>query len=201
VTAVEARPRSTTTASGWIKERLFPNAASGIVTVLLFPLLVYLAYRAFLFVVVNGRWEVIRRNLTLFMQGTFPRDEQWRILVQILFMALAVGAGTATASAAAADRAREAGLPVLRQRPMQILRRLWPVVLFVLLLLYFANTVNPWLFVLGTVAVSILGTTATFLPTRLRHLGWLLVALSIIAGFQVVSGTTGRSWLATAIVV
>lgn len=201
MTVVETPPRSTTTASGWVRERLFPNAASGIVTVLLFPVLLYLAYRAFLFVVVNGRWEVIRRNLTLFMQGTFPRDAQWRILVQIVFLAFAVGAGTATASAAAADRAREAGLPVRRQRPMEILRRLWPVVVFVLVLLYFANTVNPWLFVLGTVAVFLLGTTARFLPTRLRPLGWLLVALSILAGFQVVSGTTGRSWLVTATVV
>jgi len=201
VTAVGAPPRSTTTPLGWVKTRLFPNAASGIVTVLLFPLIVYLAYRVFLFVVVNGRWEVVRRNLTLFMQGTFPRDEQWRILVQILFLAFAVGVGTATASAAEADRAREAGIPVRRQRPIEILRRLWPVVLLVLILLYLANTVNPWLFVLGALAVALLGTTARFLPTRLRHLGWLLMALSVIAGFQAVSGTTGRSWLATAIVV
>ncbi|HEX6302156.1 MAG TPA: amino acid ABC transporter permease [Acidimicrobiia bacterium] len=201
MTAVAAPPRSTNTALGWVKTRLFPNATSGIVTVLLFPLIVYLAYRVFLFVVVNGRWEVVRRNLTLFMQGTFPRDQQWRILVQILFLAFAAGVGTATASAAAADRAREAGIPVDRQRPIEILRRFWPVVLLVLILLYFANTVNPWLFVLGALAVSLLGTTARFLPTRLRHLGWLLVALSIIAGFQVVSGTTGRSWLAAAVVV
>jgi general L-amino acid transport system permease protein len=200
MTAV-ARPAIGGTALGWIKERLFPNVASGIVTVLLFPLVIYLAYRAFLFVVVNGRWEVVRRNLTLFMQGTFPRDEQWRILVQILFMALAVGVGTATASAAAADRAREAGLPIRRQRPTEILRRFWPVILIVLVLLYFANTESPWLFVLGVVAVSILGTTARFVPTRLRHLGWLLAAFSLLAGFQAVSGTTGRSWLATAIVV
>jgi general L-amino acid transport system permease protein len=200
MTAV-ARPGSSAPTLGWIKERLFPNVASGVVTVLLIPLLVYMAYRAFLFVAVNGRWEVIRRNLTLFMQGTFPRDEQWRILVQILFMAFAVGVGTATASAAAADRAREAGMPIRRQRPTEILRRFWPMILFILILLYFANTANPWLFVLGGVAVFLLGTTARFLPTRLRHLGWLIAVFSLLAGFQAVSGTTGRSWLATAMVV
>ena len=200
MTAV-ARPAPRSTVSSWIKERLFPNVASGIVTVLLFPLLVYLAYRAFLFVAVNGQWEVIRRNLNLFMQGTFPRDEQWRILAQITFMALAVGVGTATASAAAADRALEAGLPLRRQRPTQILRRFWPMILFILVLLYFANTVRPWLFVLGTVVVALIGATARFIPTRFRHLGWLLAALSMLVGFQLVSGTTGRSWLAIAIVV
>jgi general L-amino acid transport system permease protein len=184
-----------------IKDRLFPNIASGIVSILLLPLLIYIVYRAFLFVAINGRWEVVRRNLTLFMQGTFPRDEQWRILVQVLLIAFAVGVGAATASAAAADRAREAGLPIPRQRTTAILRRFWPMIFFVLVLLYFANTANPWLFIVAVVAVGLLGATARFLPTRLRHLGWVVSALALLAGFQAVSGTTGRSWLVTAIVV
>jgi len=200
MTAV-ARPASSSTALGWIRESLFPNVVSGIVTVLLFPLLIYLAYRTFLFIVVNGRWDVIRRNLNLFMQGTFPRDEQWRILVQIVLVAIAVGVGGATASAAAADRAREAGIPIRRQRSTAILRRFWPLILFVLVLLYFATTASPWLFVLAVVAAGLLGSAARFLPTRLRHLGWLIAVLALIAGFQAVSGTTGRSWLATAILV
>jgi len=200
MTAV-ARPTSSSTASGWIRGRLFPNVASGIVTVLLFPLLIYLAYRAFLFIVVNGRWDVIRRNLNLFMQGTFPRDEQWRILVQIILMAMAVGVGGATASAAAADRTREAGIATRRQRPTATLRRFGPLILFVLVLLYFATTANPWLFVLAVVSAGLLGSAARFLPPRLRHLGWLIAVLALIVGFQAVSGTTGRSWLATAILV
>ena len=202
MTAVNARPNSTpNSAVSWIKVRLFPNMASGIVTLLLLPVVVYLAYRSFLFVAINGRWEVIQRNLTLFMQGTFPRDEQWRIVVQLILMGLALGFGTATALAASADRAREAGLPFARQRPWQMARRFWPLILFVLVLLYFANTSAPWLVMLVALAVIGVGATARFLPTRLRNLGWILMALSLIAGFQVVSGTTGRSWLATATIV
>ncbi|HSM43525.1 MAG TPA: amino acid ABC transporter permease, partial [Acidimicrobiia bacterium] len=131
----------------------------------------------------------------------FSRAEQWRIVVQIMLMALALGLGTSTAASAAADRAREAGLGFARQRPLSVARRFWPVILFVFVLLFFANTPNPWLVVLGAMAVSLLGSLARFLPSSLRNLGWLLMALSIIAGFQVVSGTTGRSWLAPAIVV
>lgn len=194
-------PKSTTTPVNWVRERLFPNVASGIVTLLLLPVLLYVGYRVILFLFVNGRWEAVTRNLTLFMQGTFPREEQWRIVVQIMFMALALGLGTSTAVAAAADRAREAGLEFARQRPLSVARRFWPVILFVLVLLFFAGTPNPWLVVLGAMAVSLVGSLARFLPTSLRNLGWLLMALSIIAGFQVVSGTTGRSWLAPAIVV
>lgn len=203
MTILRTRPPSAppVTPVSWVRERLFPNVASGVVTLLLLPVVVYAGYRVFLFLVVNGRWEVVSRNLTLFMQGTFPRDEQWRIVVQIMLMALAVGVGTSTAAAASADRAREAGLPVTKQNPLQVIRRFWPVILFVLVLLYFTGTVTPWLVVLGAVVILLVGMTARFLPASLRNLGWILTVLAVLAGFQVVSGTTGRSWVATAIVV
>jgi general L-amino acid transport system permease protein len=185
----------------WVRQHLFPNVASGIVTVILVPILVYLGYRAVIFVTVNGRWEVVSRNLTLFMQGTFPRDEQWRVVVQILFLALALGVGASTAGASAADRAREAGLPVAKQTVSQVVRRFWPIGLFVLILLYFASTVTPWLVVAGALVAFGLGNTARYLPSRLRNLGWLLMTLLIVAGFQVVSGTTGRSWVMSAVLV
>ena len=202
MTAVVTRPPATPSTSpvGWVRHRLFPNLASSIVTLILLPILVYAGYRAFLFVAVNGRWEAVSNNLTLFMQGTFPRDEQWRIVAQLILMALALGLGTATAAAAAADRAREAGLPITRQSLRQIGRRFWPLILFVLVLLYFATTATPWLVVLGALAAVLVGSMARFLPTRLRGLGWLLTSLALIAGFQVVSGTIGRSWVVTAIV-
>lgn len=203
MTTVENRPppTSSTTPVQWVRERLFPNVMSGIVTLVLLPVLAYLAYRLFLFVAVNGRWEIIERNLTLFMQGTFPRDEQWRIVVQVMLLALALGLGTSTASAASADRAREAGLPIAKQSVWQALRRFWPLIMFVLVLLFLAGTIGPWLFLLGTLVASLIGSAARLLPPRLRNLGWLLMTLSIIAGFQVVSGTLGRSWLMPAVVV
>ena len=203
MTTLRTRPPSaqSVTPVSWVRERLFPNVASGVVTLLLLPIMVYAGYRTFLFLVINGRWEVVSRNLTLFMQGTFPRGEQWRIVVQMLLMAFAIGIGTSTATAAAADRAREAGLPVVTQSPLQIARRFWPLILFILVLLYFAGAINPWLLVLASLATLLVGVAARFLPSSLRNLGWILAALSVLAGFQVVSGTTGRSWVATAIVV
>ncbi len=185
----------------WVKHRLFPNIGSGIVTVILVPILIYLGYRIVMFVAVNGRWEAVTRNLTLFMQGTFPRDEQWRLVTQIVLLALALGVGASTASAAAADRARDAGLPVVKQTFRQIAQRFWPITLFVLTLLYFAGTVTPWLMVLGSIVAFLAGSVARFLPTRLRNLGWVLMTLFIVAGFQVVSGTTGRSWMMSALLV
>lgn len=201
MTAVSTRSSTQSTSAGsWIRTRLFPNVTSGIATVVLLPVLVYAGYRVFLFVIVNGRWEVVGRNLTLFMLGTFPRDEQWRIVAQILLMAVALGVGTSTAVAASRDRAREAGLPVLRPGLWQATRRFSPLILLLLALLSLASTAGPWLMGLGAVALFLLGSIARLFPARLRNLGWVLMAFFVIAGFQVVSGTTGRSWLASAIV-
>ena len=70
----------------WIRKNLFRNWWSGLITVVLAPIILYASYRAILFFFVNGQWDAVRVNLTLFMQGTFPRDEQWRLIAQILIL-------------------------------------------------------------------------------------------------------------------
>ena len=185
----------------WIRSNLFPDVRSGILTVILIPVIGYLGYRVLLFLFVNADWEAVERNLTLFMQGTFPRDQQWRLVTQIILFALALGVGVGTSSSTARDRALESGLPYQRQRPLSVIRRFWSVIGFVLLLLYFTATITPWLVTLGAVVAFLVGLQGYWLPAALRLYGWLIMSLLLIAGFQVVSGTTGRAWVVTVIVV
>jgi general L-amino acid transport system permease protein len=199
VTTPPARTRLSGTA--WIRAKLFPNVWSGILTVVLIPILLYLLYRTALFIFVNADWEAVERNLTLFMQGTFPRDQQWRLVAQILLFALALGVGAGTASATARDRALQAGLPYRPRTLASVLRRFWSLIVFILILLYFATTVTPWLVVLGAVVLVLIGLQSYRLPMSFRLYGWLLMALFLVAGFQVVTGTTGRAWLVMAMVV
>lgn len=185
----------------WVRVRLFKNWWSGVITIVLFPLTLYGIYRAFLFFFVNGQWEAVTRNLTLFMQGTFPRDQQWRLIAQILIFAFAFGIGAGTSRASARDRAQDAGLPFQEESIRGTLARMWSLVAFIALLLYFAtidpagNVINPFLVVGGAVVAAVIGFQAKRLPRRFRNVGWLLTAILLLLGFQVVSGFGAGDWI------
>lgn len=190
----------------WVRVRLFKNWWSGLVTIVLLPVVLYGIYRAFLFFFVNGQWEAVTTNLTLFMQGTFPRDQQWRLVAQIILFALALGIGGGTARAAARDRSVDAGLPYVEESILSSLARMWSLVGFIGLLLYFASTdgtgslLNPFLVVGGAIVVALIGYQAKSIPRRFRNLGWLLTAALLLAGFQVVSGFGAGDWVPMALI-
>ena len=56
----------------WLRRNMFRSWRDGIVTIALGALGAYLAFRAIWFVFVTGRWDVVSRNLTLFMVGSDP---------------------------------------------------------------------------------------------------------------------------------
>ncbi len=190
----------------WVKKNLFRNWWSGLITVVLLPLTLYVAYRALRFLFVTGQWDAVRVNLTLFMQGTFPRDEQWRLITQIMIFALAFGIGLGTNSAASRDRAEDAGLVVERGSVAGTLARMWSLVAFIALLLFFATTddvgnfINPFLVVGGSMVIAGAGYQARRLPRRFRNVGWLLTMTFLVIGFQTVSGFDAGGWVPLGIV-
>jgi general L-amino acid transport system permease protein len=191
----------------WVRSRLFKNWWSGLITIVLLPVVAYSAYRALLFFFVNGQWEAVTRNLTLFMQGTFPRDQQTRLIYQILMFAFAFGIGAGTARASARDRADDAGMNFVEESVRSTLARMWSLVAFIGLLLYFAtiddagSLWNPFLLVGGAAAFGVIGFQAKRLPRPLRNLGWLLTVVLLIMGFQVVSGFGAGDWIPLAVIL
>ena len=190
----------------WVKRNLFPNWWSGVITVVMLPLSIYAAYRGLRFLFVTGQWDAVRVNLTLFMQGTFPRDEQWRLISQIVVFALAFGIGAGTNSAATHDRAQDAGLDVAKGSIAGTLARMWSLVAFIALLLAFASTddvgslINPFLVVGGAIFAAFIGFQAHRLPRRFRNVGWVLTMTFLVLGFQIVSGFDAGGWVPLSIV-
>ncbi len=196
----ESKPPITSQTPGeWIKANLFNSALNSAITVILTPIFLYLAYRFFRFVFITGRWEPVETNLTLFMVGQYPRDELWRTQWQLVLLGLAVGLIIGLVRSRNRDIAEETGVEQPKTSWKTYLSNYWSIALFVLVcLIMFANTTGPWLLMLATVVVAVVGVFVTSqFHAGLRPLGWTLAGLVGVASFQVMSGTGGWAWFFT----
>ncbi len=193
---LEERPRQKLPPGKWVRKNLFNNWYNSIITIVLGLLVVVLAFRALSFIFVTGRWEPVRANLTLFQIGTFPRDDEWRIIAQVLIWAGAIGLGVGAAVAGAKYRAFQAGVEYRTDPALARLKHYWGLVVLVLVWLGFAETIGPLLL---TVAGLALAWGGYALGSRVSGpnvgLLWAAVAALGVLGFQIVSGFFGFGWL------
>jgi general L-amino acid transport system permease protein len=178
-------PRPPSAGAGdWVRRNLFRSVGDGVVTIVSGLVVGYVLYRLLRFVFVTGRWEIIRVNLKLFMVGRYPDDELWRIAVALAAVALYGGliAGLVARRQVAAGTAPP---PVpLTRRISDLLLRLWPLLVGVLLLLLLSTTAGPWLVALAAVAAAVVGRIAGgFLPTR--SISWLVLG-GVVGAFALV---------------
>lgn len=142
----------------WLKANLFRNRADSVVTVVAGVLVAYVAFRIGRFVLVTGRWEVIRSNLTLFVVGRYDRDQMWRPAASLIVAGGFAGllAGAIRRRQVIAERAPSTeGSPGAELTA--ILGRSWPAVVGVLLLLTLASTGTPSVVVAATLAAAVAG--------------------------------------------
>ena len=134
----------------WLRRNLFRTPLDGAVTVVGGALAVYVIYRLARFVLVSGRWDVIRENLKLFMVGRYPTNHLPRVSVSVIVAALAAGlvAGIVHRRQVAAGTSTVVGMSPSR-RTLDLLERFWPVLLGSVLVLSLTTTIGPTLTVLG----------------------------------------------------
>ena len=130
-------------------------------------------------------WEIVRRNLRLFMVGRYPAGELWRpwasLFLTVAALAFAVGAAAKLARVPSLDEQPRRG-------PLELVRRLWPVALLVVAVLSLTRTFGPLLLVALTAALA----TGAFLagkhaPLWLARRWWLVVPVLLVLAVMVPS--------------
>ncbi len=192
----------TTTASRpvavrWVKKNLFSTPLNVFLTVVLGAAIVYLAYLVIRFLVTSN-FEILRVNLALFMVGSFPRAQLWRVVVALLLLAIMAGLAGGMLKAAARERSKDAGIRLAEVRGSRAvgswLRRFWPLGLLVIAALALTRTLTPTLVAMAVVGLLVasrwLGAHLGPIP---RRVGWIVVVLLPLAAYWILSAS-GLGW-------
>ncbi|MEX2134290.1 MAG: hypothetical protein WEB67_09130, partial [Acidimicrobiia bacterium] len=176
----------------WAKKNLFSTWYDALLTLTLGSIFVALGWTLIRFLFTSD-FAILRVNLALLMVGGFPRDQLWRPVVALILVSILLGLMAGIGSASARDTAEQTGLPYQRSTPAAVLKRFWPVLAFVVVVLMLTETVGPWL-VAGAALVAGVGSfpLGRALPAGVRKRGWLILIVMIAAIYLVlVSGGVG----------
>ena len=84
-------PSTVLSPTAWLRANLFSGIANSVVTVLLAALVVWLAINVGQWALAEARWEVVTRNLRLFLIGQYPADQAWRLWLSLLLLSVLAG--------------------------------------------------------------------------------------------------------------
>lgn len=63
----------------WIKDNLFNGLMNSIVTIVLFPAVIYLLAQIVKWVLIGANWQAVSQFPLLYAVGQYPRDQLWRV--------------------------------------------------------------------------------------------------------------------------
>jgi general L-amino acid transport system permease protein len=177
----------------WVRENLFGSAFDAVLTVVFGVFLVWAAYRVGKFIFVDADWEIVERNLTTLLVGSYPRDELWRLWAALFVLTASLGFG---AGAIGAQRRRGVAEGRGKSAPKSLAaRRLAPLIVLVAVLLWFAGSLEPLLLVLAIAGVGAgFNAIGRRSPQRLERSVPLLVLAGVLAAFLIVVAFGGVKW-------
>ena len=177
----------------WVRRHLVStwyNAALTLVMALVIAVTLWWVVR-FLF---GTDFEILRVNLALMMVGGFPRDQLWRPALALVLTAFLIGLIAGMATASAAERSRWSGAEFEPAGPLTLVRRFWPVLVFIVAVLLLTQTLTPWLVVLAALGAGALAYwTGRVIPSPVRRFGLVLVVL-LLAGIYILLSGGGVGW-------
>lgn len=179
----------------WARQNLFSSPANTVVTLVMAVVLGWAGFRALRWVFVTAEWEIIRRNLTSFMIGSFPRDQLWRPWASLFVLAVTVGLAAGMAATAAETAARAAGREPVRPPWWSAARRFWPVVALLVAVALLVETIGPVLLLLAAGAAGAAARTAgRRLPRPIAGRAWLLIVAGLVASVGLLVMFGGVGW-------
>lgn len=191
--APEPPPDEKLTPIEWAKKRLFATWYDSLLTLLFGAGFVWAGAALFRYLA-GIDLTILRTNLALLMVGRFPRDQLWRPSVAVIVAGLLLGLVAGASVASARDRAAEAGDEFRWQGWLGVIRRFWPLLAFILLVLSLTQTAGPWLMAGATVVTGVTAHwAARKIPASVRRFTWLLALLLIAAAFLILIGG-GVGW-------
>lgn len=181
-----------------IRESLFGTWWSGALSLLMGAGFVWAAALVVDWAFLDADWEIVQTNLTLFVVGRFPRAELWRLWAAAGLVAVSLGIAGGLVAARGRDRAEEAGLPFEPTGLADALRRYWPVLALLAVLLGLARTWTPTYL---TVAALTAGwgsfVVVRSLPRSARRFGWTGIAALAAGAYAVLvvgGGVPTEDW-------
>ncbi len=170
-------------ARAWLRRNLFRGPVDGLVTVVVGAASLWLVARAVRFVLVTGRWDIVRLNHRLLMIGRYPDAHVLRLAVSVVVLAAWAGliAGVVRARQARAGRVDADASRWSRGRIADLLERFWLPLLVLVLVLALSSTHGPWLTAALAAVAGVGGRLLGPLLGRLRPGRWGAAALCVAA--------------------
>jgi general L-amino acid transport system permease protein len=75
----------------WLRRNLFSGIVNSIVTLLIAAFLVWVTLNVGQWALTEARWEVVTRNLRLFLVGQYPAEQAWRLWTSLLVLSVLAG--------------------------------------------------------------------------------------------------------------
>lgn len=181
-----------TAARVWVRRNLVRSPFDALVSVVFGTASIWLLYRGLRFVLVTGRWDIVRDNLKLLLVGRYPEAHLPRVAVTVVVAAGLLGllAGLVHRRQVAAGTVDEGAVGGSAMRRLRgLVRRLWPLVLGILLLLGLSDPLGPHLTAAGAVVAAVVGRyVGARLPGRADA---LVVVAAVVAPFALVAYLAG----------
>ncbi|HWM19948.1 MAG TPA: amino acid ABC transporter permease [Ilumatobacteraceae bacterium] len=143
----------------WLRRNLFRTPVDGVISILFGAVSLFVIWRLVRFVLVTGRWDIVRVNLRLLMIGRYPEAHVLRLAVTVVVIAAWAGliAGIIRARQLRVARVGAYAKRLSFARVRDVVERFWLLGVVVLLLLALTSTPGPWITTGLAVVAAVLG--------------------------------------------